>query len=84
VYVDYYRNVNDAWFSGNDVVITVCRAVERPEKPEYCFEQWLMGRNSVIDGNTVAITQRRRWFHEMSGNLPEFDPVNIMAIDQWI
>jgi len=41
--------------------------------------------DNVVDGGTELVTQHRRWLGDVSGVLPEFNPVNsTMAIDKWI
>jgi len=40
--------------------------------------------NDDASGSTETAIQHRRWASDMSGALPEFDPVKTMAIDQWI
>ena len=43
------------------------------------------GGENVVDGGTEMVTEHRRWLGDVSGVLPEFNPVNsTMAIDKWI
>lgn len=37
-----------------------------------------------IDGNIETVSQHRRWIGDTSNVLPEFDPIKIITIDQWI
>lgn len=41
--------------------------------------------DKTVDSVTDFVTQHRHWFSDMSGALPEFDPVkSTITIDQWI
>jgi hypothetical protein len=43
------------------------------------------GGENVVDGGTEKVTEHRRWLGDVSGVLPEFNPVSpTMAIDKWI